>query len=86
MALCVEVLVALLIRHDVRTLQAKIQRPDGDDRVVVRVDVGLRNNTRFIVYELEDGTVVLERLLARILEHLSHVFCAVKSILALERT
>lgn len=77
--LCLEVLVSLLVGHDVRALEAKIQRTEGYDGLAVRIDVRLRYYTRFIVHELQDRSVVLEGLLARIFEHLTHVFCVVIS-------
>lgn len=72
-ALRVEVLVSLLGRHDVGALYAKVERTKGYDGLAVVVDVCLRYYTRLIVYKLENRSVGVDGLLARVLEHLSHV-------------
>jgi hypothetical protein len=71
-----KVQVAIHLGHDARTLQAQKQRPQRHDiaRVCRRI-VRLRYYARFLVDVLEDGSVVLERLLARLLKHLGHVLC-----------
>lgn len=75
----IEVLVSLFVGHDVGALQAEIERAKGHDRFAIRVDVRLRYHARFIVYELEDRSVMLKGRLARILKHLAHMFYTPRS-------
>lgn len=72
--LCLKVQIAVGLGHDAGALQTQEQRPQRHD--VARVGRGivrLRDDAGLLVDVLEDGAVVLQRLLARVVEHLAHV-------------
>lgn len=66
--------VAICVGHDIRTLQTQVQWAQRDNGLTVGgVLVRLRNDARLLVYVLQYCPIVLERLLARILNHDAHV-------------
>ena len=69
MALRLNMLVALHLGHNVRTLQAQIRRAQRDDAGFQR----LGYDARLLEDFLHDAPVVLECLLTRILDHGAHV-------------
>ena len=78
MRLGLEVQIPIHLGHDARALQAQIQRPQRHYIARIRWrSVRLRYYARFLMDVLEDGPVVLECLLARLLKHLAHVLCVV---------
>lgn len=69
-------LVAIGLGHDAGALQTQEQRPEGDDVLGLgRRIVCLRDYARFLMDILEDSPVVLQRLLACVVEHFAHVLC-----------
>lgn len=74
--LCLKVQVAVGLGHDAGALQTQEQGPQRHDiGRVGRGIVRLGDYTRLLVDILQYGAVVLQRLLARVVEHFAHVLC-----------
>ena len=68
--------IPIRLGHDARALQTQKERPQRHDVARLRRRIiRLRYYAWLLVDILEDGPVVLECLLARLLEHFAHVLC-----------
>jgi hypothetical protein len=78
-----KVQIAIPFRHDIRTLQTQIQRPQADhvqNTSIFCLIIRLRDYARFLVDIRKDGSIVVDGLFARVLEHFPHMLCRGVSI------